>query len=434
MPSIHARLFSKRFLVLMLISLLSHIDLKAQPFPKKVHRIVFLGNSITYDGRYVTDVAAYLRVKYPRQNYEIINVGLPSETVSGLSEPNHADGKFPRPDLHERLSRVLQQTKPDLVIACYGMNDGIYLPWDESRFTAFRTGMQWLHDQVVNVGVSIIHVTPPVYDESRGQAQGYAAVLDRYAEWLLSQREAQQWRVLDLHFPMKTYLETQRQQNATFYLAEDGIHPQAQGHWLMAQQLLVGLGEDQAATATDAQASVAFHPKGAQLLELEAEKQALMKDAWLTATGHQRPGMKKGLPLPEAQQKAAALTKQQKAILRYCGFLQATEYGGTDSPLLFEEFVEVTFVSKTQFVGNFIDSQVTMLQPGFDQLRPVVGNVLLHGFLRVFFEVTAEVRFRQAEVLANGFRPDFFGFVNMILNVMQNVQSPLVGMGLHLLG
>ncbi|WP_255157903.1 SGNH/GDSL hydrolase family protein [Siphonobacter sp. BAB-5385] len=316
MRLIYAVLTSKRFAVLMLVSLLYQINLKAQPFSRQVHRIVFLGNSITYDGRYVTDVAAYLRVKYPRQNYEIINVGLPSETVSGLSEPNHADGKFPRPDLHERLSRVLQQTKPDLVIACYGMNDGIYLPWDESRFAAFRTGVQWLHDQVVKAGTPIIHVTPPVYDESRGQAQGYAAVLDRYAEWLLAQREAQQWRVLDLHFPMKTYLETQRQQNATFYLAEDGIHPQEQGHWLMAQQLLVGLGEDQVATATDARASVAFHPKGAQLLELEAEKQSLMKDAWLTATGHQRPGMKKGLPLAEAQQKAAALTKQQKALLR----------------------------------------------------------------------------------------------------------------------
>ncbi len=313
---IYAVLASKRFAVLMLVSLLYQINLKAQPFPKQVHRIIFLGNSITYDGRYVTDVAAYLRVKYPRQNYEIINVGLPSETVSGLSEPNHADGKFPRPDLHERLSRVLQQTKPDLVFACYGMNDGIYLPLDESRFAAFRTGMQWLHDQVVKAGVPIIHATPPVYDESRGQAQGYAAVLDRYAEWLLAQRETQQWRVLDLHFPMKTYLETQRQQNATFYLAEDGIHPQEQGHWLMAQQLLVELGEGQVATATDARASVAFHPKGAQLLELETEKQSVMKDAWLTATGHQRPGMKKGLPLPEAQQKAAALAKQQKALLR----------------------------------------------------------------------------------------------------------------------
>jgi len=34
--------------------------------------------------------------------FEILNLGLPSETVSGLSEPNHAGGAFPRPDLHER--------------------------------------------------------------------------------------------------------------------------------------------------------------------------------------------------------------------------------------------------------------------------------------------------------------------------------------------
>ena len=50
-----------------------------------------------------------------------------------MSEEGHAGGKFPRPDLHERLDRALPKTKPDLVFACYGMNDGIYLPLDEAR-------------------------------------------------------------------------------------------------------------------------------------------------------------------------------------------------------------------------------------------------------------------------------------------------------------
>ena len=36
-------------------------------------------------------------------------------------------------------------------------------------------------------------------------------------------------------------------------------------------------------------------------------RQALMNDAWLTAAGHQRPGMSKGLPLPKAEARAARL-------------------------------------------------------------------------------------------------------------------------------
>src|SRR5205807_8874522 len=109
-------------------------------------------------------------------------------TVSGLSEEGHAGGQFPRPDLHERLGRVLKATRPDLVFACYGMNDGIYLPLDEGRFSKFRAGMEWLHAQVKKAGAAIIHVTPPTFDELKGGDPGYSAVLGKYSEWLLRQR------------------------------------------------------------------------------------------------------------------------------------------------------------------------------------------------------------------------------------------------------
>ena len=105
-----------------------------------VHRIVFLGDSITYSGQFVEFIEAYLRINQSTHRYEFLDLGLPSETVSGLSEPGHAGGAFPRPDLHERLERVLEQTKPDLIVACYGMNDGIYYPFAEARFENTRAG------------------------------------------------------------------------------------------------------------------------------------------------------------------------------------------------------------------------------------------------------------------------------------------------------
>src|SRR5215469_9689593 len=129
-----------------------------------VHRIIFLGDSITYAGGYEEDVEAYYVTRFPDRHFEFINMGLGSETVSGLSEPGHAGGKFPRPDLHERLGRVLEKTKPDLVFVCYGMNDGIYQPFDTERFKAFTDGMKSVHDQIAATGAKIIHVTPPVFD------------------------------------------------------------------------------------------------------------------------------------------------------------------------------------------------------------------------------------------------------------------------------
>jgi lysophospholipase L1-like esterase len=68
-------------------------------------RICVLGDSITYDGRWVSALSAWMEAK--GLTGELIAVGLPSETCSGLSEEGHAGGQFPRPDVHERLSRVL---------------------------------------------------------------------------------------------------------------------------------------------------------------------------------------------------------------------------------------------------------------------------------------------------------------------------------------
>ena len=101
---------------------------------KQSRRIVFLGDSITAAGLYVAYVEAWLVSQPMPQRPEIICAGLPSETVSGLSEAGHAGGRFPRPDLAERLERVLAIAKPDLVFACYGINCGIYEPFDQERF------------------------------------------------------------------------------------------------------------------------------------------------------------------------------------------------------------------------------------------------------------------------------------------------------------
>lgn len=284
----------------------------AQSIAPGVRRIVFLGNSITWAGNYVNDVEAYLRVQYPGRQLEFINTGLSSETVSGLSEPGHAGGAFPRPDLHERLTRVLEQTKPDLVFACYGMNDGIYMPFDNSRFQKFKDGMNWLHDEVVKTGARIIHLTPPYYDELKGKSIGYSAVLDHYADWLLSMKKSSKWEVIDIHYPMKKYLLEHRKADAKFdldgfALAQDGVHPGEVGHWIMARQILLYLGFKDVTHKPGIVESLQQIPNAAQYVKLVTKRQNMMRDAWLTATKHKRPGVPAGLPLDKAESKSGEM-------------------------------------------------------------------------------------------------------------------------------
>ncbi len=270
-------------------------------------RVVFLGNSITYSGRYVADIEAYYRLVHPTLQIEWINMGLPSETVSGLSEEGHAGGAFPRPDLHERLDRVLKQTQPDLVFANYGMNDGIYQPFDSLRFEKFQTGMLKLHEMVVNQGARIVHLSPPVYDEVKGGATGYDNVLHRYSNWLLDQGESRRWVVVDIHGPMRSYLDKERKRDPSFYLAADGVHPGSQGHWIMAREILLFLGENQAKDAESVQAILKDYPNAEAVIHTVKEKQQLMRDAWLSATGHSRPGIKEGLSLEGAYDESRRL-------------------------------------------------------------------------------------------------------------------------------
>lgn len=287
-------------------------------------RVVILGDSITYGGAWVEWVETWLHLQFPEVQIEVLNLGLPSETASGLSEPGHAGGAFPRPGVHERLARVLEKTRPDLIVACYGMNDGIYFPFSEERFKAFREGITRLRETAAHQGVRVIHLTPPVFDPIPLTGRtlpagldaypspyvGYNEVLDRYSEWLLS-RQVAGWEVVDVHGPMNRFLAEQRKINPKFELANDGVHANSQGHWLIARELLRELGASGSIVNSDDPAALLqSDPRAPEVLALVQKRQRLLKDPWLTAAGHQRPGMGSGIPLPDAERQAAEIARQ----------------------------------------------------------------------------------------------------------------------------
>lgn len=299
-----------------------------------VKRVVFLGDSITFAGKWIAYVETYLRTHDPDFAAEFIAVGLPSETVSGLSEEGHAGGAFPRPTVHERLERVLAATKPDLVVACYGMNCGIYHPLGEERFKKYQEGMELLRKRCAAVNARVLHLTPPVFDAEpirertlpAGQTDyrrpyvGYDDVLAHYSDWLVSKSKASggepAWDVVDVHGPMLKYLKEHRAADPKYRLAGDGVHPNDIGQWLIARPLLLHWGAPAAeiATADDGDKLLAASPNGAEILKLVFHRQNLLRDAWLTKTGHKRPGVKPGLPLEEAEAKAKELNEKIAAL------------------------------------------------------------------------------------------------------------------------
>lgn len=257
-------------------------------------RVAILGDSITFDGRWATRVESALRATPEFAAAEIVNFGLGSETVSGLSEPGHAGGKFPRPCLHERLGRILDAFKPALVLACYGMNDGIYLPLDTARFKAYQDGIGKLKVAVEKQGGKIIFITPPLHhaDKPAGDPNRYDAVLGTYGEWLVSRR-ADGWQVIDIRPDLKQAVAAEKARNPQFTYAKDGIHPGDEGHRFIADSITRQLWP------------ILKLPGSPQLpnddaLAILRRRSELLKLAWLTKTRHLRPGIPDGRPLTEA--------------------------------------------------------------------------------------------------------------------------------------
>ncbi len=278
--------------------------------PLKAKRILFLGDSITHAGGYISIIEARLIANGVDPMPEIINLGLPSETCSGLSEPDHP---FPRPDVHERLDRALAAAKADLVVACYGMNDGIYYPFSEERFAAYQAGMKKLIAKVKATGANLILMTPPPFDavplkKKKGALkplgadkyawfsvyEDYDDVITKYGKWVLTLKP-QVEMVLDLHAPLTEQVNETRKSNPDYTLAPDGVHPNPEGHRILARTILDAWSVDQS------------KPIDGELQKLVSQRQSMLHNSWLSHVGHKRPGMKAGLPLKEAQAKATAI-------------------------------------------------------------------------------------------------------------------------------
>jgi lysophospholipase L1-like esterase len=214
--------------------------------------ILFFGDSITQAGGYIDYFEAFLLTRFPDRSFRVINHGISSETISGTTEPDHDP---PRPWAHQRFTRDVAAWEPDVVVACFGMNDGNYYPFEPVRFEKYQKGIRRLIERTRNEAMArLVLMTPPPFDPyQRGAgdpkaitygykfpAVDYDETLRRYSEWVVSLRESGQ-QVVDLHSAMNTHLRKRRETRVSFHLAEDAVHPNATGHWLMAQQLLLEL-------------------------------------------------------------------------------------------------------------------------------------------------------------------------------------------------
>ncbi len=260
-------------------------------------RWLFLGDSITYAGHYVDYIETWLLLN-DAQPLEIIDLGVSSETVANTSEPDHP---YKRPWLLNRLDLVLERVKPDVVFACYGMNDGIYHPLSEDRFSAFQQGITTLIEQTRANGASLILLTPPPYAgriwprPTPGDGESYSykkpypdynRVLAAYSEWLLTLNEYEDIQVIDIRPALEASLEES--------YPKEPVHPGVYGHQIIAEAILQELGKTQDPVLHEGDSGRSrSDPQWADMLDLVSQQREIYDRALLNDIGHGNPNIKR---------------------------------------------------------------------------------------------------------------------------------------------
>jgi lysophospholipase L1-like esterase len=251
---------------------------------------------------------AYFREQMPANKITMINLGVSSETVSGLSESDHP---FIRPCVHSRLSRALKETSPEWVVIGYGMNDGIYAPFSSARVQAYQEGILEAVQLIQQTGAKVIIMTPPPFDplsmkegvflgdgqENYSYLTPYAhynEVLRRYSDWLLTLGTIADG-IVNIYEPLLQDIEQKRQSNAD-YLSGDGIHPNSSGHWIIAKTLLSRLFN----ISLERIPEYVEYPEQSELFKLIMERHRLLSSAWKEHVGHTNPNKAEALSLDQA--------------------------------------------------------------------------------------------------------------------------------------
>lgn len=284
-------------------------------------RILFLGEQATYQGGYVASFESWLTALYPKRKFDIINLALPGETLSGISEDSYQfhETKQPRPHLEKRLDTVLKITKPQLIFACYGTNCPAGKPFDKQRFSRFQQGARALSEKAKAAGSRLIFLTPPPYETVHApDGSDLDKTIQIYSEWLLEQRQ-QGWMVIDIHSHLTRNLSVKRQKNPafTYYPAPDQLEPS--GHWAIAQAMIHWFGDPPAAESPTPWEMLSLHHLPAGIHTLVKFRMILKRDAWLKLT-HQEKFVTPQSPTPaQAQAEVESINLQIKELMKLAG-------------------------------------------------------------------------------------------------------------------
>ena len=202
-------------------------------------RVVFLGDSITEDGHFVRALEQYFLTHFPERKVAFINAGWSADKATG--------NNFTGVGALARIGRDVLSRKPSVVVVMLGMNDGAYLDFEPAVLEVFERGLSAIVREAKGTGKARVWLlTPTLFDGSRkplySTTERYDTVLTRYAASVRHIGRREGVKVVDLHAATTQAFRQAREVDPSYTFIPDGVHPDEDGHLLMASEILKAWG------------------------------------------------------------------------------------------------------------------------------------------------------------------------------------------------
>ena len=202
---------------------------EASPLPVQPGQtMLFFGDSITAaTPGYLDVLQQVLNHSRPDLGLRLINAGIPGNTIR---------------DLGARLDHDVLARRPDWVVICIGANDyfGAARGMGGVPLAEFEAAYRALVERLQRAGLDPVLMTVPVV----GSDEEDSPIPDPHAYNAAIKALAQSagLRLVDLHRAFYAVYERAAQYKQVVSLSTDGIHPNHQGHALIARTLVQQLG------------------------------------------------------------------------------------------------------------------------------------------------------------------------------------------------
>ena len=210
----------------------STLTAHAAPLLKNGDRVVFYGDSITEQRLYTRDIQNYFDVRYPEMKVRYFNAGWGGDVTWRA---------------FDRLERDVLSLNPTVVTLFFGMNDGTYKPVTPEIVAHYRENLEKIVVALQAKKVRVVIYTPGVVDYDKRADLKDAHYNENLAALSAAAIEiAQKYgcSYADVHSEMQRVQDAAKAKNPAFNMIPDGIHPNEDGHFVMAAAMLKGLGAE----------------------------------------------------------------------------------------------------------------------------------------------------------------------------------------------